>query len=189
MSFSVHDLRVSLRDKIKKIDELETQVCDLKNQIKQKDNRILEYEQNYKKKDDVIAIKEVVIKEKDSRILKLETELIELNEKLNDYISSNNKPFINGNTSNKISNNYATVNEINQKLANSEIDDTVPNKLKNFPQNSTNAAAAASAATSGSSSVGYNKLKRVAISAESVPNRTTKTKDQTIIKKYAKSEQ
>ncbi|CAF4197281.1 unnamed protein product [Rotaria magnacalcarata] len=61
----MHDLRLALRDSVKKLD-------DTKNTM----NKLhTDYDNQIRKKDEVISMKESIIKEKDAYILKLEQEI------------------------------------------------------------------------------------------------------------------
>ncbi|CAF1025239.1 unnamed protein product [Didymodactylos carnosus] len=66
---SMRDLRISLRDSMKQLEERENIINTQKNLLDDKENLI-------RKKDEVISMKESIIKEKDSYIQRLENELI-----------------------------------------------------------------------------------------------------------------
>jgi hypothetical protein len=65
MTQSMHDLRLALRDSVKKFEDLENTTNKLRT----------DYENQLRKKDEVISMKESIIKEKDSYISKLEQEI------------------------------------------------------------------------------------------------------------------
>ena len=72
MAATMHDLRLSLRDKMKTISELEMKINELKSELFRKDSQIYEYEMQLKNKDEIINSKDAIIKEKDLIISKLE---------------------------------------------------------------------------------------------------------------------
>lgn len=78
MTLSVHDLRLSLREKMKIVDDLEKKLKDLKSELNRKDHLVKDTEDMIRKRDEVITNKDAIIKEKDIRILKLEKELFSL---------------------------------------------------------------------------------------------------------------
>lgn len=78
MSISVHDLRVSLRDKVKRIEDLERQIVELREEIQKRDVRLKESDVELTRREEMIAMKDLIIKEKDIYILKLEAEIMSL---------------------------------------------------------------------------------------------------------------
>ncbi|CAF3062860.1 unnamed protein product [Rotaria socialis] len=65
MTQSMHDLRLALRDSVKKLDDTENTMNKLRT----------DYDNQIQKKDEIISMKESIIKEKDAYILKLEQEI------------------------------------------------------------------------------------------------------------------
>jgi hypothetical protein len=169
MSLTIHDLRVSLRDKLKLIEELEKKLKELKDEINNKNLIINENEQNIRKKDDIITMKDLIIKEKDNHILKLEDQLINLNQS-NELISNN------------------VYNA--SKSTNSKNLTNVNNKTSvNFRPYTVNASNNNQEPLNKESSLQYTlKSKRIAISAESASNRYNKVKESIAnLKEYPKS--
>jgi hypothetical protein len=78
MSISVHDLRVSLRDKVKRIEELERQIVELRDEIQKREVRLKETDMELTRREELITMKDLIIKEKDIYILKLEAEIMSL---------------------------------------------------------------------------------------------------------------
>jgi hypothetical protein len=116
MAATMHDLRVSLRDKMKTISELELKINELKAELFRKDSQIYEYEIQLKSKDETINSKDKIIKEKDLIISKLENKLknndniqllnktdnhIELLETKTDVVQNSMPPTIQNNTTNE----------------------------------------------------------------------------------------
>jgi hypothetical protein len=69
---TMHDLRVSVRDKMRTITELEMKIKELQAEIVRKDTQIYEFETKLKKRDDIINTKDLIIKEKELIISRLE---------------------------------------------------------------------------------------------------------------------
>jgi hypothetical protein len=65
MTQTMHDLRLALRDSVKKLEDAENTTNKLRT----------DYENQLRKKDEVISMKESIIKEKDAYIIKLEQEI------------------------------------------------------------------------------------------------------------------
>ena len=94
MSLTIHDFRVSLRDKTRLCTELEGKITEVRAELINKEASLIEKNDLIRKKDEIIAIKELIIKEKDNQIAKLQTELLN---RINDKNSTNNKsPVENG---------------------------------------------------------------------------------------------
>ena len=92
MSLTIHDLRVSLRDKSKNVEELEKKLGELRADLDKKNTSLKENIELVKKKDEIISIKELVIKEKDVQIQKLEVELANLKKLTSQIKQENMKP-------------------------------------------------------------------------------------------------
>lgn len=80
---NVHELRVSLRDKMKRVEDMEREIDELKKELNAKTTQIKENELFIKKKDEIISMKDSIIKEKDNYIRKLESEIIAYKSKEN----------------------------------------------------------------------------------------------------------
>lgn len=74
MSLTIHDLRVSLRQKTRECDELTGKLNELRTEFNNASALLKESNEIIRKKDEIISIKESIIKEKDNQILKMETE-------------------------------------------------------------------------------------------------------------------
>lgn len=172
MSLTIHDLRVSLRDKLKLIEELEKKLKDLKDEINKKDLILTEYEQNIRKKDDIITMKDLIIKEKDNYIVKLEDQLSHLNQS-SELISNN---VYNASKNPNYSKNLANVfNKSSANLTTNVLKENLPNNTLELSNKE--------------SSLQYTlKSKRIAISAESASNRYNKVKESLAnLKEYSKT--
>lgn len=193
---TMHDLRVSLRDKMKIISELELKIEELKAEINRKDAIIYDYENKLKKKEDVISMKDLIIKEKDVLILKLENNLRNLT--LNNNVNEANEDI-----NEAIDYNHLTINDIKTTI-------TLPIENQRKSRSLTPAPATLITTNNGEHSVTLtlpppklnrlpaqtlqplqhlSKAKRVAISAE--PAQVyKKSKDlKTYLKEYEKSEE
>ena len=175
MSLTIHDLRVSLRDKLKLIEELEKKLKELKDEINKKELIITENEQNIRKKDDIITMKDLIIKEKDNHILKLEHQLSNLNQSSelisNNVYNASKSP----NYSNNLANLYNKNNKSSTNLTNNILKENLSNNTLGLPNKE--------------SSLQYTlKSKRIAISAESASNRYNKVKESIVnLKEYSKT--
>lgn len=160
---SLHDLRVSLRDSVSKIDKLEKEIITLKSELSKRNQALKEFDVSMKKKDEIISMKDSIIKEKDNHIKRLETEITSL--------TSSSSP---------------SSTTLSTKLTNGVLADAT-----NFMSGDNviyNGVIGAS--SSQSSPLHYNKTKRIAISAEPAQNKFNKTKElRTNLKKYPKSDQ
>ena len=109
MTLTIHDLRLSLREKMKIVDDLEKKLKDLKSELIRKETLIKDSEDMIRKRDEIISNKDAIIKEKDMRILKLEKELFNL---------ANSKKEFNLNSATSSSNNTRPNNYFSQNGAN-----------------------------------------------------------------------
>lgn len=173
MSLTIHDLRVSLRDKTKKIEELERNFIDLKQILNEKDAKLKENQTNLSKKDELISMKDLIIKEKDIYILKVESELANLRLEFDKLKEQSIKSLTNG----KNSRNHS--NSSNESLKNLTKNESYSNNLS-------------------SNQTDHKKLqipinfksKRIAISGESAQNRFNKTNDcRVALEEFEKSEE
>jgi predicted RNase H-like nuclease (RuvC/YqgF family) len=182
----MHDLRVSLRDKMRIVSELEQEMKRLRHELMIKEQKLDEKDRYLRLKDEIIFSKDRVIKDKDNQIKELENTLRNLN--TNDLKNHNSNaksqvPESNASTtttvhshitipikSNKLiintTNDYRNGHVQNHSAVNNQIvpqtqhvSINLPNLLPNGINNTTNC-----------------KAKRVAISSESSQN-LKKTKD------------
>jgi len=161
---SLHDLRVSLRDSVTKIDKLEKEITALKSELSKRNQALKELDVSMKKKDEVISMKDSIIKEKDNHIRRLEAEITSL--------TSPGSP---------------TTTTPAAKFGNGVLADAT-----NFMggDNFTYNGVLAGNQSNQSSPLHYNKTKRIAISAEPAQQKFNKKKElRTNLKKYPKSEQ
>ncbi|RNA16086.1 cGMP-dependent kinase 1-like [Brachionus plicatilis] len=174
MSLTLHDLRVSLRDKTKLIEDLERKMRIYQAEMEEKDMFIKEIETGIAKKDEIILLKDSLIKEKDSYIVKLESELLSLRQELNKYKENAHKPVQNGileTKSNGIFKNQTNVLK-NPPPAPTSNKPTPKIEIKHLQVQSN------------------LKSKRIAISGESAQNRfNNKTKEKISLKEYTKSQE
>ena len=191
MSLTIHDLRVSLRDKMKKIEDLEAAMSDLKTELSEKNKTLKENEATLRKKDDIISMKDLIIKEKDSYILKLEADLQMLGQQLKTGNNKENGMDVTENCMGKVNrqNNY------NSKLAgkvsigsNSSPWNSSMNNGGGALLNSTNLLNPADLYAKKQPAQQQPKSKRIAISAEPAQIRLSKTNDsKTYLQKFDKS--
>lgn len=162
---TLHDLRVSLRDSVGKIDKLEKEISSLKSELSKRNQALKELDASVKKKDEVISMKDSIIKEKDNYIRRLETE-----------ISALTTPGSPTATTPKFSNGVLA-DATNFMGVGGET--FLYNGMLGF-----------SVSSSQSSPLHMNKTKRIAISAEPAQNKFNKTKEMRMnLKKYPKSDQ
>ena len=76
---TIHDLRVSLRDNMRKIQELEKCLSELRQEVHEKTLALANSERELSKRGDTLALKELIIRDKDAYIERLEANLLELN--------------------------------------------------------------------------------------------------------------
>lgn len=170
----MHDLRVSLRDKIKKIEELEQNVNELKAELTAKSQALKEAEATIKRKEETVSMKELIIKEKDSYILKLEADLIHVSQQL------------------KIQNKENGVMDVTDNAI--RITKVSPSSASGSGSNNTVLTNSTNNSNSDIKSVNNpvqipSKSKRIAISAEPAQMRYNKTKDsKTYLNKHEKSQ-
>jgi hypothetical protein len=169
MSLTIHDLRVSLRDKMKLIDELQHVLGELKTELSIKNHALKDKDNMLKKKEEIVEMQKEVIKEKDHYILELESELRQLQKNYNMISSHNNKE----NGSSSMSMDYttdaggfrrlktSTQSQNALLLSNNNNPNGILTNSTNFP----------------SSSNQQKKSKRFAISAEPAQVRFTKNSD------------
>lgn len=170
MSLTLHDLRVSLRDKTKLIEDLEKNMIIYKAEIQEKQLLIKEIEIGLAKKDEIISLKDSLIKEKDSYIQKLESEITNLKQDLNKY--KGNKPKENGILDSKTNGIFRNQTNIIKNLPGATSKPTPRLETKNLQLQSN------------------LKSKRIAISGESAQNRfNNKNKEKISLKEYLKSQE
>jgi hypothetical protein len=145
---------------MKRVEELEKVINDLKNELSAKNALIKENELFIKKKDEIISMKDSIIKEKDNYIKKLESEVVAFKSKENLKVS-------NGILAD--STNYNNNSGGGGGGSNEFYNSSVPNNALLSVQ---------------------NKTKRIAISAEPAQNRFNKTKEmRNILKKFHKTDE
>lgn len=191
MSSSLHDLRVSLRDKVKQIEDLERILGDLRQDLKDKDSIIREQESKLRRRDEIIASSEISLKEKDNYIKKLESELAKLNANKNDDQNKYNSPSMSTNTNVvtiPLPKNNSTGNKVTNTSTSSTNSASNNNGIYGVLNDSTNKLSEMSAPDSNKDHT--SKLKRIAISAEPAQMRFDKTKNtRTNLRTYDKSEE
>ena len=176
MAATMHDLRLSLRDKMKTISELESKINELKAELFRKDSQICEYEIELKKKDEIIILKDSVIKEKDLTISNLENSL-----KKATIIDNHVQNSKNNSTTAVVSAVLATSKAPNEIVTLSNNEQTVTLALPNKKQ--------AQLVNQLMPANNLSKTKRMAISAEPA-QLNKKSKDfKTYLKEYEKSEE
>lgn len=173
---TLHDLRVSLRDSMTKIEKLELEINSLRSELGKRNQALKELDSSMKKKDEVISMKDSIIKEKDNHIRRLEAELMSLAAPPSPNPSTSISPqqqmmqfmMQGGGNGAKASNGILT------DATNFMSGDLMYNGLS----------------SSQSSPLHYNKTKRIAISAEPAQHKFNKTKElRANLKKYPKSDQ
>jgi hypothetical protein len=209
MSLSIHDLRLSLREKMKIVEDLEKKLKDVKLELGRKEMTLKDTEDRVRKRDEMIVNKDAIIKEKDLRILKLEKELVNLtnkNEALTKSLYPQNGANINK-TNNKIGNNYnPSINNNNNNITSSSTfsnllninnnnNNTTQNQnimpLANISPNLTSLLNAQRDMNNNNNNnvLQVNRSKRIAISAEPAQNFFNKSKDSKMtVTEYKKSE-
>lgn len=189
MSLTIHDLRVSLRDKSKVIDELERKLDNCKIELNEKERLVQEHEISLQKKDEIISVKDLIIKEKDIYILKLESEVASLKQELTRYKENNAKQQIiqNGNEdSRKSKHSNSSVSSDSGQQTN-----VLKNQTNTLNKNTNTLYSNALASTTDLKKLQLPssfKSKRIAISGESAQNRFNKSNDiQNYLKEFEKT--
>lgn len=171
MSLTLHDLRVSLRDKTKLIEDLEKNMRIYQAEMQEKDLFIKEIEVGLAKKNEIISLKDNLIKEKDSYIQKLESEILNLRGDLNKYKENTNKPTQNGILDSKTNGIFKNQTNIIKNPPGASSKPTAKTEIKNIQIQSN------------------LRSKRIAISGESAQNRyNNKNKEKISLREYSKSQ-